>query len=412
MTGGQPSMGCGRIPRNCGADCRWPSGPGSWRWMPAGGSGRGIGWRRSRPPAYASCGRREQLSVRSGTVCCSDAAAERTAGTALRLTRVTWSTWRRWSIAPARRRTRTPGAIRSWTTCSRRVSRAAIRWGLDCVRISRVGSSTRAVSERAGLVTLGSPRRGSLCEIDRDPGDPMSGAEPRGVARRRRPGSSARAEPLQQELADRLGVGLTFVAFITVPTRGPTAATLPPRTFSAMSGCAAIASSTACGQRILVPDDGEPAGRDDLVRRALTGEHAVDHLAGQGVGQRAVGDQRDDPGHVGAGDRQRRGLDALLRGAARQVVEPPGRGPSAAGARRRCVSSTRSRTPAPRICSRSSGVKPNRSLQPGTALRAGSSGSASRICCDVVGAQRRAGAGRAPGSSGSRSPLPCCVRTR
>ena len=56
------------------------------------------------------------------------------------------------------------------------------------------------------------------------------------------------------------------VAFMTAPTSAPTAATLPPRTFSAMSGLAAIASSAA---RSSAPES-------DTTAQAAVGDHLVD----------------------------------------------------------------------------------------------------------------------------------------
>ena len=87
-------------------------------------------------------------------------------------------------------------------------------------------------------------------------------------------------------------------------------------------------------ERTVVGDDGEPAGRDDLVGRALAGEHAVEDLPGQLVVERARVDQRLDPGHVGRGDRQLGELDALLVGAPGQLAEPPLAGRRVRGAGR------------------------------------------------------------------------------
>ena len=86
------------------------------------------------------------------------------------------------------------------------------------------------------------------------------------------------------------------ISFITAPISAPAAATLPSRILSATSGLAAIARSTAAAEGAVVGDDRQPAGRDDLVGRALAGEHAVEDLAGQLVVDRALVDQRLDRG--------------------------------------------------------------------------------------------------------------------
>ena len=88
------------------------------------------------------------------------------------------------------------------------------------------------------------------------------------------------------------------ISFITAPISAPAAATLPSRILSATSGLAAMARSTAVAEGAVVGDDREPAGGDDLVGRALAGEHAVEHLAGQLVVDRPVVDERLDPGDV------------------------------------------------------------------------------------------------------------------
>ena len=89
-----------------------------------------------------------------------------------------------------------------------------------------------------------------------------------------------------------------LVAFITAPTIAPAAATFPPRIFSATSGCAASASLDRRGQCRVVGHHREAAGGHHLVRFTLAGEHPVDDLPGQLVGQRAVPDQLGDPGDL------------------------------------------------------------------------------------------------------------------
>ena len=77
----------------------------------------------------------------------------------------------------------------------------------------------------------------------------------------------------------------------------PAAWTLPPRIFSATSGLAASASSTAdwiSESSRTTPD----RGGHHLLGLALTGQHTLDDLAGQLVGQLAVVDELDHRGDL------------------------------------------------------------------------------------------------------------------
>ena len=122
----------------------------------------------------------------------------------------------------------------------------------------------------------------------------------------------------------RAASALPRVAFITPPTSAPAAAILPSRTLSADVGV----RRDAPGRR---SRDSSPsslttlqaAALDHLVRRALPGQHALEHLAGQLVVERAGGDQLGDPGDLRGRDRQVGERDAGLVGPAGQLAHPP-----------------------------------------------------------------------------------------
>ena len=183
------------------------------------------------------------------------------------------------------------------------------------------------------------------------------------------------------------------VAFMTAPTRAPAAATLPSRILAATSGLAAIAVVHRGGERAVVADHGQAAGRDHLVRDPLAGQHALDHLAGQPVVERARGDQGGDPGDLGRGDRAAR--PARRR---RRWPGGPARPATTCGRRRarrprRPSRSTRSTAPALRRAAISVAERPH------------SACSRARRCGRRPRAARRGSAppSRAAGATGTRS---------
>ena len=78
----------------------------------------------------------------------------------------------------------------------------------------------------------------------------------------------------------------------------PAAATLPSRIFCADVGVGLDGPVDGVAQRAVVGDDLEPAGRDDLLGRALTGQDAVEHLTGELVVDASGVDQRLDAGDL------------------------------------------------------------------------------------------------------------------
>ena len=113
------------------------------------------------------------------------------------------------------------------------------------------------------------------------------------------------------------------VAFMTAPTIAPAAADLAAADLVRDVGLGGEGLVDGGEQRPVVADDREAAGGDHLVRRALAGEHALDHLAGQLVVERALADERLDAGDVGRRDRQVGHLDAALVGDAGELAHPP-----------------------------------------------------------------------------------------
>ena len=141
---------------------------------------------------------------------------------------------------------------------------------------------------------------------------------------------AARGQPWPQAASTssrtRAASAWPLVAFITAPTIAPAAATLPPRIFSATSGLAASASSTAAWISESSRTTRQPAGGHHLLGLALAGQHALDDLAGQLVGQLAVVDQRTTAATWAGRDRQLVEFDAGLVGLLHQEVSPPGAG--------------------------------------------------------------------------------------
>ena len=183
------------------------------------------------------------------------------------------------------------------------------------------------------------------------------------------------------------------VAFITAPTTAPAAATLPPRIFSATAGSAASASSTAASSAVSSLTTARPRAAHHVVRLALAGEHALDHLAGQLVVERAGLHEGHHPGDLGRGDRQR------PRGRRRRSFACRASSPShhlraaSAGAPAATVLSTRSTAPAlTRDCISRSDDAPG-VLQLAAADRAATAGSPARSSSTQAGS----------GATGTRS---------
>ena len=73
---------------------------------------------------------------------------------------------------------------------------------------------------------------------------------------------------------------------------------MPSRIFAATSGFAAMARSTASPSAPSSETTASPRAGDDRVGLALTGEDAVEHLAGELVVDRPLVDERLDPGDL------------------------------------------------------------------------------------------------------------------
>ncbi len=94
----------------------------------------------------------------------------------------------------------------------------------------------------------------------------------------------------------RAASALPRVAFMTAPTRTPAAWHLAVADLRHHVRVGRDGLVDRGGQRGVVADDGEAAGGDHLVRRALAVEHALDDLAGEPVVERARCDQLAPPG--------------------------------------------------------------------------------------------------------------------
>ena len=118
-------------------------------------------------------------------------------------------------------------------------------------------------------------------------------------------------------------------------------------------------------ERAVVRDDGEPAGVDDLLRRALAGDDALEHLAGELVGERAGVDERCSAATSAGVTRSAASRPCAF---ARRAISPVHHLRAAAGvAPAATVASTSASRPPLATSWNSRSVKPHAALQPATA---------------------------------------------
>ena len=165
------------------------------------------------------------------------------------------------------------------------------------------------------------------------------------------------------------------MSLITAPTSAPAAATLPAADLLRDRRVGRDRGIDGRPERGVVRHEPQAAVGDHLLRLALPRQHAVEGLAGQGVGEGALLDQPRQGGDLGGGDRQRGQLDALARspgGPARPsttCARPPASRPPRRS-RRPGRGRRRSRRPAAR--GRCSPTRPGAGAGAARAARAGS----------------------------------------
>ena len=157
---------------------------------------------------------------------------------------------------------------------------------------------------------------------------PQGGGFPRSNATRpgRRMRRTLRSGPQAASTSSRTRAASAWplVAFITAPTIAPGRGHLSAANLLCHIGIGGQRLvDGGLGQRV-VAHQRQTARGHHLLGFALPGQHALDDLAGQLVGQLALVDQRDHRGDLGGADGQLVQFDAGLVGLLHQEVSPPG----------------------------------------------------------------------------------------
>ena len=273
-------------------------------------------------------------------------------------------------------------------------------WGLDFL----VAASSALILTAAVLLLNPSPAR--VRERGTDGRDPVASRVTGRVGRT--PSAEAADAASGQAWArsstssrTRAASAWPFIAFMTAPMTAPAACTLPSRIFASTSGCEASASSIAAMSAPSSETTASPRASTTSCGVPSPGDDALEHLAGELVGERAR--RRRAPASA-ATSRGRRRASAASRPCAfaMRVISPVHHLRAAAGvAPAATVASTSaSRPPFDDVLELEVGEAPL-GLQP-AAARGRRLGQRGAQLLDELGATARRAAGRARGSSGSR----------
>src|SRR5262245_9100490 len=131
------------------------------------------------------------------------------------------------------------------------------------------------------------------------------------------------AEPLQDQLAYAGGVGLAAHLLHHDADQGPGGRDLSGSDLVGHVGVVRDRLVDGRTERRVVGHHLESARRDDLLRRSLVREHAVDDLPGELVVEPSGVDHRLDLGHPGRRDRQLSQLDTVRVGPPGELAGPP-----------------------------------------------------------------------------------------